>query len=468
MRTKILISIITSLIIAGCGSGPKKQRLVVKEKLIIQSVINRDLDKSVIMETVEPSQGIKFKESKKADPPIILRFADDLETKDLDLSDYFSKVKYVKLKYPYPEEANFLDDAKIDISENGRNFSYKATSEIFLTKNNIVAGDNHVGYHNYDISGKFQYTVASLEKSLTYNKTNNTVYFPISKFTKSINQFFVLGDNCLIYTVKDGQGMMYFHNINSDKTYLRRPFNLQGTLRMISPENYIVYQYNPFNVNPFMYSFAIKGDTLCRFVDANSRPERRNQRYFSPDAFRTYIYNDELTFREHYSDTIFRMTSPSELKPVYVMNFGKHKLHIDSAFYGNKKDRHLPNKFIEAKDFVFIANTEDMDIPYTRNNGLVKYFYYFYDKNKKALYKIPVQIFPEEYWISNSVNDGIPLCLNLIKADEKAMYTAYTKSRLESLMKHKDFSSFSQVQQDKVKSLYDSLGADELLVMILE
>lgn len=192
--------------------------------------------------------------------------------------------------------------------------------------------------------------------------------------------------------------MMYFHNINSNKTYLRRPFNLQGTLKMTSPDNYIVYQYFPFSMNnsnkaPFMHSFDIKGDTLCRFVDANPRPERRNQRYFSPDAFRTYIYNDELTFREHYSDTIFRMTSPSELKPAYVMNFGKYKLHIDSAFYGDKKGRHLPNKFLEAQDFVFIANTEDMDIPYTRNNGLVKYFYYFCDKIKKKLYKIPVQIF---------------------------------------------------------------------------
>jgi hypothetical protein len=225
---------------------------------------------------------------------------------------------------------------------------------------------------------------------------------------------------------------------------------------------------NNSNKAPFMHSFDIKGDTLCRFVDANPRPERRNQRYFSPDAFRTYIYNDELTFREHYSDTIFRMTSPSELKPAYVMNFGKYKLHIDSAFYGDKKGRHLPNKFLEAQDFVFIANTEDMDIPYTRNNGLVKYFYYFCDKIKKKLYKIPVQIFPEEYWINNPVNEGIPMCLNLVKADEKAMYAGYTKSWLESLMKHKDFSSFPKNQQDKVKSSYNDLETDELLVMILE
>lgn len=60
------------------------------------------------------------------------------------------------------------------------------------------------------------------------------------------------------------------------------------------------------------------------------------------------------------------------------------------------------------------------------------------------------------------------MCLNLVKADEKAMYAGYTKSWLESLMKHKDFSSFPKNQQDKVKSSYNDLETDELLVMILE
>jgi hypothetical protein len=474
MKTKILIITITSLIIAGCYSGQKKQRLEIKEKQTIPSVINRNLDKSVIMETVEPANGIKFRDSRKADPnepPAVLRFADDLATKDLNLSDYFSKVRYVKLKYPYPEEGNFLDDATVQISEGDRNYSSKSTSEIFLSSNNIVAGDNYMGYHCYDLSGKFMYTVASPEKLLSYNKTGNTVSFPISKFTRSINRFFVIGDNCLIYTLKDSQGMMYFHNLSSDKTYLRRPANIQGTLQMASSESYIVYQYFPFSMNkiqPFMYSFDIKGDTLCGFNDANPRPTRRNQRYYSPDAFRTYIYNGLLTLRQHYSDTIFRLASSSELKPAYIMNFGKYKLHIDSAFYGDKQGRLLPNKFLEAKDFVFIANTEDMDIPYTRSRGLVKYSYYFYDKNSRTLYRIPAQVFPEEYWLGNSVGDGIPLYLNTVKSDEKAMYASYTKSKLEALMKHESFPTLSAAQQDKIKSLHDSLGTDELLVMILE
>jgi hypothetical protein len=240
---------------------------------------------------------------------------------------------------------------------------------------------------------------------------------------------------------------------------------------MSSAENYIVYQYFPFSTNkdqPFMYSFDIKGDTLCCFNDANPRPKRRNQRDFSPDVFRSYIYDGLLTFRQHYSDTIFRMASPSELKPAYIMNFGKYKLHVDSAFYGSKQGKLIPNKFLETKDFVLIANTEDMDIPYTRNNNLVKYFYYFYDKNTKILYRIPVQVFPEEYWLDNSVAGGIPLYYNTVKSDEKAMYASYTKSKLAAMMQHKNFSSFSQAQQDKIKSLHDELGTDELLVMILE
>lgn len=474
MKARIIIIATVILIITGCSSGPKKQRLVVKEKQIIQSVINRNLDKSMIMDTVEPAPGIKFKDSRKTDPnepPVILRFADNLETKDINLSDYFAKARYVKLKYPYPEEGNFLDNATVNISEGERNYSYKSSSEVFLSPNNIVAGDNQSGYHCYDLSGKFLYTVASLEKLLSYDKTNNTVSFPISKFTKSINRFFVIGDNCLIYTLKDNQGMMYFHNLSSNKTYLRRPANIPGTLQMASSESYIVYQYFPFSVfkkQPFMYSFDFKGDTLCCFNDANPRPTRRNQRYFSPDAFKTYVYNGLLTLRQHYSDTIFRMTSPSELKPAYIMNFGKYKLHIDSAFYGDKQGRLLPNKFLEAKDFVLIANTEDMDIPYTRNRNLVKYLYYFYDKAKKTLYKIPVQVFPEEYWLGNPVNEGIPLDINSIKSDEKTMYASYTKSKLAALMKHKDFTSLPQIQQDKVKSLHDNLETDELLVMILE
>jgi hypothetical protein len=162
------------------------------------------------------------------------------------------------------------------------------------------------------------------------------------------------------------------------------------------------------------------------------------------------------------------MKSASELQPAYILNFGKQKLDIQTALYGDKAGKLIPNTWMEAKDFILFTYTENYDCPNCREKGTVKFFYSYYDKKSKQLYQLPVEGYPKDYWTNNSLENSIPLGGETWQINGASLSISYSKAQLENLMKHKNFSAIPVAQQEKTKALYNDLSEDELLVMILE
>lgn len=473
---KLIILMLTGCIciLPGCNNR-KKQNLETEEAKSEPVNLSALYESENVLDTIIPNPGIKYKESRvtsRENPLSIIDFSKRTDaTKEIDLADYYTNVRYVKLKHPLASDnAVFLGNASFSIYfEQGANLGRGLNSVVEMGGNNIIAGDQYFGYHCYDATGNYVYTIAAMNPLPEYNSKKNEVSVNITPATKMIRSFSVLDDNCLIYTVQNNKPHLQFHNINARKTYLTRPF-YGGRALLLNPETFVSYVYNirGSSPTPFMYSFDIKGDTLCAFMNHNSLVEPKNASYNNPESPDIYYYNNILTLRQAYNDTIYRMKSASVLEPAYVMNFGKQKLDLQTALYGDKSDKLIPYTWLETENFIIIIYTQNYDSPNNRNNGSVKFFYTFFDKAEKKIYQIPTQGFPEDFILKNSIEGGIPLPTNTAKCYNKMIYTGYTKKQLEMILKNKSFHTLPKNQQDKVKSLYDELTDTEMLVMILE
>lgn len=478
MRTiNILLIAVIVMFLSGCGGGSKKQSLAPEkpEEEIEEagSVTNAEL----VLDTIIPKPGIKYKELRtinSSKPPVVLNLSkNDYEEKDIDLADYYSKVKFVKLKHPLsPEKGGFLGEARYSITyDRGAMSGSGLSSSIYLSEKNIIAGDTYFGFHCYDMEGKFLYTIDKMNVSPFFDKRNNEVKLNLEdRGMKMLYGISVLKDYCTSLSIEKGKATLDFYNISSGKKYLSRPYVGPTQLFLLTPEVYAAYYYPILSETrrPIMLSFDIKGDTLCRFMNYNPLIEPKKKAYTNPDRGNFYYHNDQLTLRQGYNDTVYRLVSPLKLEPVYILNFGKQKLDIETALYGNKSEKLIPYTWLEAKDFIFLIYTQNNDTHNNRKAGTVKFNYRLYDKKENKLYTLGSQSLPEDFMLKNSIEGAIPLSGNNAHSTTDKLYAGYTKSQLENIINQPVFSGLSQSQQDKIKALHTDLAEGELLVMILE
>lgn len=144
----------------ACNPNAKKLRLeptdTERNAGTTDKIESRLLQSTTVLDTLIPNPGVKYRESRKINPqqpPVTLDFTGTLESKELDIARYFSTVRYLKLKYPYPDKGCFLSDANISFMYGeGGSFAYTYNSSVKFTAGNLVAGDPYMGYHCYDLS----------------------------------------------------------------------------------------------------------------------------------------------------------------------------------------------------------------------------------------------------------------------------------------------------------------------------
>lgn len=136
MKIHLMLICVGILTIPGC-SRQKKQSL--------ESIDNEDTVEEYAGDTLSNEKGIRYTQSRAIDrnnPPLVLDISGKCEIKDLNLSDYYSKVKYVKLKHPETDSGKqFL------INKEGMFFisnvftSINLELSVKITDNYILVGD---------------------------------------------------------------------------------------------------------------------------------------------------------------------------------------------------------------------------------------------------------------------------------------------------------------------------------------
>ena len=436
-------------LIAACGNsrrpGLSDKELFAQRKVeTLQETEEQEPDFSGMEDYIVPA-GIKYRESRTVDPahpPVLLDIANrNLNIKKFNLSDYYSKVRYIKMKHPLPtKEGNFLFDAKYKISyENGMTSGSGLNSQFSFYNDSIVAGDAFFGYHSYDYEGNFLHTVKTYDFHKVYDVSQNTISYDRDDYVKAM-----AGDA---------------NNRNNNRF-------------RVDEKTMASYVYNRTDTssNDFLFTFSLKGDTLCRFRNDNPKydPNKKRSPISWNDRPNIYYYEGTLTIRQSMNDTVYRMIAPNRLVPAYVLKLGSYKLDIDLA--DDFSNKFFPDKWKETDKYVLFTYNRDYDSRHNRDNGIVKFFYAYYDKQSCQFYHFceETTIPEQQFLIENPIPDALPFMLSSANVGEKNLWVCYSKKRLEEIIKNKEFASLPSEQQTKLKTMQNELDDSEALIMILE
>jgi hypothetical protein len=273
--------------------------------------------------------------------------------------------------------------------------------------------------------------------------------------------------------------MLCLYDLTQRKRLISRPFevsNLFSASRsalILDNNSMASYVYNVADtvLGNFLFTFDLKGDTLCRFPNYNPLPKmEKNATYRSPPPPDIYNYGNLLTIRQSMNDTVYRLLPPNRLVPAYVLNFGTYRTDVQTFFKGDLSEKLLPSTLEETDRFVLFVYTQNRDIPNNRKAGSVKFFYSYYDKKTRQLYHFSegTTVPEDDFFLENSIPDALPFILSSADIADNQLRVCYSKRRLADMIKNKGFASLPPEQQNKLKTLQNDLDDSEVLIMILE
>ena len=443
------LSIIMVFLLVACGNnrrpGLSDKELFAERQIDTPQQASEQMPDFSEMETYIVHQGIKYNESRAIDPanpPVVLDIANrNLSIRKFSLSDYYSNVRYVKIKHPLLiTEGSFLFDATCKVRTEGGMLTYRGfNSQFTFSDDSIVAGDIFFGYHSYDSEGNFLHTIKAYDFQKVYNVSINEISCNDSDYRKAME------DN-----VRNSSSNRFRVNNETMASY--------------------VYNWRDTVSNDFLFTFNLRGDTLCRFVNYNPRydPNKKRPPVSWGHPSRIYFYEQTLTVNQAINDTVYRVTGPNRIVPTYVINYGPYKLNIDLA--DDFSNKIFPDKWVETDKYILFTYNLDRDFPINRTNGIVKFFYSYYDKNSRQFYHFceGTTIPDQQFLIENSIPDALPFMLSYANIYEKSLAAFYSKNRLKEIIKDKGFASLSSEQQHKLRMMQNELDDSEVLIMILE
>jgi len=222
-KTINLFCLMIFLFVAACGKN-KRPGLSDKE-LFAQKATTETLQQELVdfdAESYVVPPGIKYTESRAVDPanpPVVLDIANrKLNIRKFDLSDYYTKVRYIKLKHPMPpKEGNFIFGlgGRI-ISMSGEchiNIASAFYSQFEFADDYIIAGDACFGLHCYDKEGKFLYTIESNEYPKTYDASERYISLDLADHKGFYGKVTAKGNNCFYSLIEDNKSLLCIYDL---------------------------------------------------------------------------------------------------------------------------------------------------------------------------------------------------------------------------------------------------------------
>jgi hypothetical protein len=210
---------------------------------------------------------------------------------------------------------------------------------------------------------------------------------------------------------------------------------------------------------------------LCQFTDFD---QIKNFNYASGGrnavVLANYFYNNVLTIKQEYNDTVFRLIPPNRLVPVYIIDFGEYKFNYIDGFNPNfdLSGKLMLNSLSETNDFLFIRYTQNNDCLLTRKKNAVKFYNAIFVKKEEKLYQQPgFTLLPEG--LVNDLDGGMPFWPDFITPQEEMM-------RLVSGKVIKDFvnsitfkkAAISEKDRQKQISMASGLKPADMIIMIVK
>ena len=386
-----------------------------------------------------------------AAPPEIIDIAGNLENrKEFKLSDIASSVRYTLLQQP--------PDTKL--------------SRIA----SIVSDDEHIfintlqGLFCYSTEGQYLYTVIKSQHEEDGRETRlNTGTNPLSNIDllngKLVAQIMDKGFQLSFFDVREMDSQMFLNNPSDElrnfgiKPQYQRWLSRNG--RNISDQYFLMDDQSIFNTNLTINS--INGDTLCKLNHYDQLAVNRVlQGMGSRVTSNIYRSHGQIMLQTAYNDTVFRVTPPNRLSPVYVMNWGVYKPDISERFARNNdlEGKLLLKKWVETSRFIFLHYTEGRDNPSRRDQGKVTDCWAIYNKTVKTLTHHATS--DASALIENDIDPvGMPFWPEGIN-HKGEMYMIFSKESIKRMIES------GVNRNEKLQAISDNMTDDEVCIMTVK
>ena len=172
--------------------------------------------------------------------------------------------------------------------------------------------------------------------------------------------------------------------------------DLASLLPMKKIASFAVMEGGFLTVEPFssrVYTFGLKGDTLCRFVVNDAEDYMPTSTYRNAEVRDVYQYGGRPRLRMAYDNTIYELKDASTLKAVWRLDFGTLKRptgkYVVEKVSNSLEGYWLLNDIIETSRYIFIWLAEGHDCPANRKAGKVKLYTILYDKQTGECFSLP-------------------------------------------------------------------------------
>lgn len=509
MNSKILIL----LILLGFVSCKPRNKLSTNEQKLAAQIKTEEQAKQDAEKATEENAisipnslppGFRFQEDRKIDPnnpPEMIDIAGNLENKkEIKLSNIAKSIRYIRLAPP--PDSVFI----------------QSPLQVMFTKSNIIA-TSFLGTCIYSLSGEFKDIIGVNEfdsppgirppplpkNDPFFSKYNNTPQQlkNLRKNNRGVKNkgiadiyennfsgetiYFKYRDKAqkesflMKYNVKDHAVSLLLPGSNEYKNQLISKGDKITTLdekstfeyHILDKNSKIGYQkkWNSARNGIMLLLENMKGDTLCVFKEYDRIKNYDASLVRSVEDGSKYFYNNQFTYRSAFNDTVFRLILPNRLLPVYILNFGEHKLTAMEAINPryDLKNKFLIDSWAETPGYIFIRYTKDRSTIISRVNETVSYYYTVYDKNFKQIFHLPVEPLNYVYEIENDIDGGLPVWPELTTQDGR-IYKTLEGWEIKKHVKSEKFQR-SEIPADKkdfLTKLAKSTSNTETIIMILE
>jgi hypothetical protein len=219
-----------------------------------------------------------------------------------------------------------------------------------------------------------------------------------------------------------------------------------------------------------LVTYNNKDDTLCQFTDYDRIVNFSHGNYRTHAKLTSYYFNELVTIKPEYNDTVFRLIPPNRLLPVYVIDFGEYKVNYMD---GLNPDFDLSEKYMlysihETNNLLFLRFTKNHDGTTNRKKNAVKFYNTIFDKKAGKIYHQPgFTLSPEN--ILNDIDGGMPFWPDFITPQGEMMKLVSGKI-IKDYVNSEEFNKadISKENRRKQISLASGLRATDMVIVIVK
>jgi len=490
------IVLLVILILSSCHHN----RLKINEKELANEILLQEKEKSAkekagsvnrISETGSHQiKAIRLKENRSSDPANPPVFIDVPGTSNnirkFKLSDVASSVRYVKLETP--PDTTLLYDL----------FYYRPgfDSNIRSDGEQIIF-EGLFGLTRFNMNGEYQETIWKNETGIRFFGTSMASFggqdffgvpFHIPISFENGDLYFSFhdgpGGNGLVMkykpgkekelTAKTGSEIPMQKIIPGDTVFVtdKNSIDRFGRIYGIGPDTWagINDKWNAGTTGAMMISYNESGDTLCRFSDYDKIKNITWATVRNAVEIASYTFNNLLTIKPEYNDTVFRLIPPNRLLPAYIIDFGECSINYLEGFNPNfdLSNKHILNSLHESNEFLYIRYTRNHDGPNNRKKGAVKFYNLLFDKKQGKLYHQPgFTLLPEG--IENDLDGGMAFWPEFITPQGEMMELVSGKI-IKDFVNSSRFkkAAISEENRKKQISMAAGLRATDMVIMVVK